>query len=95
MEFCLKWVHMARYELILRLDGALWLGIIFQDAQFSKKNIFTMDNDTFSSFGDFQISGFWKFRYMDFRIVIWPVEFDMKWVHMARYELILRLDGAL
>ena len=28
MEICLKWVHMARYELILRLDGALWLRII-------------------------------------------------------------------
>ena len=27
-EFDLKWVHMARYELILRLDGALWLTII-------------------------------------------------------------------
>ena len=25
MEFDLKWVHMARYELILRLEGALWL----------------------------------------------------------------------
>ena len=24
----LKWVHMARYELILRLEGALWLTII-------------------------------------------------------------------
>ena len=23
-----KWVHMARYELILKLDGALWLMII-------------------------------------------------------------------
>ena len=32
MEFGLKWVHMARYkyELILRLDGALWLTIIFR-----------------------------------------------------------------
>ena len=30
MEFCLKWVHTARYELILRLDGALWLTIIFK-----------------------------------------------------------------
>ena len=30
MEFGLKWVHMARYELILRLDGALWLPIIFK-----------------------------------------------------------------
>ena len=30
MEFDLKWVHMARYELILRLDGALWLRIILK-----------------------------------------------------------------
>ena len=28
MEFGMLWVHMARYELILRLDGALWLRII-------------------------------------------------------------------
>ena len=28
MEFGLEWVHMARYELILRLDGALWHRII-------------------------------------------------------------------
>ena len=28
MEFDLKWVHMARYELILELEGALWLRII-------------------------------------------------------------------
>ena len=30
MKFGLKWVHMARHELILRLDGALWLTIIFE-----------------------------------------------------------------
>ena len=30
MEFDLKWVHMGRYELILKLDGALWLPIIFK-----------------------------------------------------------------
>ena len=30
MKIGLKWVHMARYELILRLDGALWLTIIFR-----------------------------------------------------------------
>ena len=30
IEFDLKWVHMARYELILRLGGALWLRIIFK-----------------------------------------------------------------
>ena len=28
MEFGLKWVHTARYELILKLDGALWLTIV-------------------------------------------------------------------
>ena len=27
-KFGLKWVHMARYELILKLEGALWLTII-------------------------------------------------------------------
>ena len=30
MNFCLKWVHMARYELILRLVRALWLRIILE-----------------------------------------------------------------
>ena len=30
MKFDLKWVHMARYELILRLDGALRLRIILK-----------------------------------------------------------------
>ena len=29
MEFDLKWVHMARYEPISKLDGAIWLRIIF------------------------------------------------------------------
>ena len=28
MKFGLKWVHMLRRELILKLDGALWLRII-------------------------------------------------------------------
>ena len=30
MEIGLKWVHMAQYELILKLDGALWLTIILK-----------------------------------------------------------------
>ena len=30
MEFDLKWAHMARYELILKLDGALWPTIILK-----------------------------------------------------------------
>ena len=28
MEFGLRWIHVARYGVILRLDGALWLRII-------------------------------------------------------------------
>ena len=30
MKVGLTWVHMAWYELILRLDGALWLRIILK-----------------------------------------------------------------
>ena len=36
-KFDLKWVHMARYELILRLDGALWLTIISKPPLTPKK----------------------------------------------------------
>ena len=39
MEFDLKWVHMARYGLILRLDGALWLRIIFKPLLTPKRAI--------------------------------------------------------
>ena len=37
MEFDLKWIHMARYELILRLEGALWLTSIFKPLLTPKK----------------------------------------------------------
>ena len=37
MKFGVKWVHMARYELILRLDGALWLRIILKPFLTPKK----------------------------------------------------------
>ena len=30
IELGLKWVHMAQYGVILRLDGALWLRIILK-----------------------------------------------------------------
>ena len=30
MEIGLKWVHIARYELILKLERALWLRIILK-----------------------------------------------------------------
>ena len=39
MEFGLKWVHMARYELILRLDGALWLRIIYKPLPTPERHI--------------------------------------------------------
>ena len=39
MEFGLQWVHMARYELILRLEGALWLTIIFKPLRTPKRTI--------------------------------------------------------
>ena len=39
MTFGLKWVHMARYELILRLDGALWLRIILKPLLTPKRAI--------------------------------------------------------
>ena len=44
MEFGLKWVHMARYELILRLDGALWHTIIFKPLLTQKGAIKTTQN---------------------------------------------------
>ena len=30
IKFRPKWVHMSRYELIFKLDGALWLRIILK-----------------------------------------------------------------
>ena len=39
MEIDLNWVHLARYELILRLDGALWLRIIFKPLPTPKRAI--------------------------------------------------------
>ena len=44
MEFALKWVHMARYELILGLEGALWLTIIFKPLLTPKGAIRTTKN---------------------------------------------------
>ena len=46
MEFDLKWVHMARYELILRLDGALWLTIIFKPL-LTPKRAFTIQFESY------------------------------------------------
>ena len=39
----------------------------------------------------------WKFNYMNFGIFICSqiMEFDLKWVHMVRYEFISKQDGAI
>ena len=39
MEFEMKWVHMAWYELICRQDGAIWLRIIFKTLLTQKRAI--------------------------------------------------------
>ena len=54
MKIGLKWVHMARYELILRLDGALWLTIIFKPLLTPKRAI-TIQFEFY--FGMFVITG--------------------------------------
>ena len=41
MESYLKWVQMARYELIVRLDGVLWLRIILKPLLTPKRSIKT------------------------------------------------------
>ena len=46
MKFGLKWVHMARCELILGLDGALWLTIIFK-LLLTPKRAFTIQFESY------------------------------------------------
>ena len=50
MEFDLKWVHVARYELILKLDGALWLRIILKPLLTPKRAIMTQRETPNSDF---------------------------------------------
>ena len=44
VEVGLKWVHMAQYELILRLDGALWLTIVSKPLLTPKRAIKSLKN---------------------------------------------------
>ena len=60
MEFDPKWVHMARYELMLRLDGALWLSIIFKPL-LTPKRAFTIQFESyFWMFVTENVSMFWN-----------------------------------
>ena len=60
MEFGLKWVHMARYELILRLDGALWLTIILKPLLTPKRAITIQFESYFWLFVTDQVSVIWN-----------------------------------
>ena len=40
LEFDMRWVHMARYELILKPDGAIWLRIISKPLRLPKMFMF-------------------------------------------------------
>ena len=60
MEFGLKWVHMARYELILRLDGALWLPIIFKPLLIPKRVIQIQFESYFGMFVTETVSMIWN-----------------------------------
>ena len=62
--------------------------MIFQGAQLLEKS-FPTNKDLFSGNLEVQIHGFGDFYLFK------NLEFEMKLVHMARYELILRLDGAI
>ena len=62
MEFDMKWVHMARYELILRLDGALWLTIIFGPLLTPKGAITIQFESYFGMFVTEQVSMSWNVR---------------------------------
>ena len=60
MTFGLKWVHMARYELILRLDGALWLAIIFKPLLTPQRAFTTQFESFFWMFVTENVSMIWN-----------------------------------
>ena len=60
MKFGLKWVHMARYELILRLDGAVWLTIIFKPLLTPKRALTNQFESYFGMFVTENVSMIWN-----------------------------------
>ena len=63
MEFGLKWVHMTRYALILRLDGALWLTIILKPLLTPKGAVTIQFEPYFWMFVTEQVSMIWNVRF--------------------------------
>ena len=60
MEFYLKWVHMGRYGVILRLDGALWLTIIFKPLLTPQRAITIQFESYFGMFVTENVSMIWN-----------------------------------
>ena len=60
-----KWVHMARYGLILRLEGALWLTIIFKPL-LTPQRAFTIQFESyFWMFVTEKVSMIWNVKYLN------------------------------
>ena len=66
MELGLKWVHMGRYEVILRLDGALWLTIIFNPLLTPKRAITIQFESYFGMFVTENVSMLWNVSMLRF-----------------------------
>ena len=62
MEFSLKWVYMAWYGVILRLDGALWLAIIFKPLLTQKRATKKQFESYFGMFVREKVSMIWNVR---------------------------------
>ena len=69
MEIGLKWVHMARYELILRLDGALWLTIILKPLLTPKRAIKIQFEPYFGMFVTEKVSMIWNVNFSPTRCI--------------------------
>ena len=67
MKFGLKWVHMARYELILKLDGALWLRIIFKPLLTPKRAFTIQVESCFWMFVTENVSMIWNVTLVAFK----------------------------
>ena len=62
MKIALKWVHMARYGVIFKLDGALWLTIIFKPLLTPKRAVTIQFESYFWLFVTEKVSMIWNVR---------------------------------
>ena len=64
MKNCLKWVHMVRYELILRLVRGLWLTIIFKPLLTPKRAIIIQFESYLGLFVTEKVSMIWNVTFI-------------------------------